>query len=79
MARRVIEWHVYTQWYCCPGCRQLWTFHGKELMALERSAALGPACPSEDVTSRYCLLCNAPSGPSIGRPSGLALGRRGMI
>jgi hypothetical protein len=67
MARRVVEWHVYSQWYCCPGCRQLWTIHGRELVALERSTALGPAYPSDDITCRYCLLCKAIARPTVGR------------
>jgi hypothetical protein len=79
MASRVAEWHVYTQWHCCPECRQLWTFHGKDLVALDRSDALGPACPSEDVTSQYCLLCKGPTGAIIDRSKGRSLDRRGMI
>jgi hypothetical protein len=65
MASRVVEWHVFTQWYCCPGCRQLWTFLGQDLVALERRTALGPACPSEGVTSQYCVRCEKPHGASV--------------
>lgn len=57
MAMRARDWPGYTQWYCCPQCRRLWTFHDNGAVALEREAGLGPAHPSEGIPARTCSSC----------------------
>lgn len=57
MATHDPDWPGYTQWYCCPRCRRLWTYQGKELVALDHTFALAPARPSEGVPSRPCAAC----------------------
>ena len=57
MAVKDREWPGYSQWYCCPRCGRLWANQGKEIVALDRSYALGPAIPSEGVPSQVCAIC----------------------
>lgn len=57
MGTRDREWPGYTEWYCCPECGRLWTFQGKDIVALDATLALGPATPSEGVRGRLCAVC----------------------
>jgi len=59
MATADREWPGYTQWYCCPQCRRLWTYQGKdkEMVALDHKFAIAPAVPSKDVPARLCIAC----------------------
>lgn len=65
MALKDTEWPVYTQWYCCPGCRRLWTYQEKDMVALDARLALGPASPSESVPARVCLACTGESASLV--------------
>ncbi len=57
MAVRDHEWPGYTQWYCCPLCRRLWTHQDHEMVVLDAQFALGPAHATSGVPARSCLLC----------------------
>ncbi len=57
MAIRDREWPVLTQWFCCTGCRRIWTYQGNDLVVLDRKYALGPASPSPGVPERTCSVC----------------------
>jgi hypothetical protein len=48
---------VMAKWYCCPRCRRLWTYQGKETVALDPTYALGPALPTERVPTQVCAIC----------------------
>ena len=63
MAMRDRDWPGYNEWYCCPTCHRLWTFQGKEVVALDPKYALGPAKPSRDVTSQVCTVCEGGRRP----------------
>ncbi|MEW6545070.1 MAG: hypothetical protein AB1411_15860 [Nitrospirota bacterium] len=57
MATRDREWPAYTQWYCCPVCRRLWTSQGTDVVALDQCHALGPAYPTDGVPAKLCTVC----------------------
>lgn len=57
MATRDRDWPMYNQWHCCPRCRRLWTWQGKEIVALDARYALGPAVCTEGVPARTCVMC----------------------
>lgn len=57
MATKDCDWPGHTQWFCCPTCTRLWTYQGKEIVALDSQVALGPAQPSEGVPRRSCAVC----------------------
>jgi hypothetical protein len=58
------DWPGYTQWYCCPECRRLWTYQGKELVALDHTFALAPAHSSDGIPSRLCTACDGDQSTS---------------
>ncbi|HZS12511.1 MAG TPA: hypothetical protein VFA38_09680 [Nitrospirales bacterium] len=57
MATRDRDWPGFTQWFCCPTCRRLWTSQGKDIVALDPKLALAPAIPSPGVPARLCSIC----------------------
>ena len=57
MATRDKEWPGFTQWYCCPNCHRLWTFQGKDVVALDPKLALSAAIPTPGVPALPCSLC----------------------
>jgi hypothetical protein len=57
MAVKDRDWPGYSQWYCCPSCQRLWTYQGKEIVALDPTYALGPPLPTEGVPSQVCAMC----------------------
>ncbi len=65
MATRDRDWPMYNQWYCCPVCRRLWTYQGREIVALDSKYALGPAFPTEGVPGRTCIVCEGEASAPI--------------
>ena len=65
MATRDRDWPGYTMWFCCPDCGRLWTYQGRDVVALDPKFALGPASASEGIPSQMCAICdgskNAPA------------------
>lgn len=59
------EWPGYTQWYCCPFCNRLWTHQEKEVVAVDRKFALGPAKPTEGVPGQTCVVCQGERAVSV--------------
>jgi hypothetical protein len=57
MATKDRDWPMYNQWYCCPSCRRLWTYQGKDVVALDSTHALGPAFCTEGIPARTCVVC----------------------
>jgi hypothetical protein len=57
MATRDKDWPGFTQWYCCPTCGRLWTYQGKDVVALDPKLALAAGKPSDGVPAQPCSLC----------------------
>ena len=57
MGTRDKDWPGFTQWFCCPTCRRLWTHQGKDIVALDPKLALSSASPTDGVPARACPIC----------------------
>jgi hypothetical protein len=57
MATRDRDWPGFTQWFCCSTCGRLWTYQGKDIVALDPKLALAAARPSDGVPERTCSVC----------------------